>query len=61
MITFKYSLKRDFPQWTNNRIIDEKEFEKELNLKEFIDKIILIIETIEDDEVVQFELKETKD
>ena len=52
----KYSLKKDYPEWTNTREIEEDDQLKKLNLKELIDKIILTIETIEDDEIVKFEL-----
>lgn len=53
---FKYSLKKDYPEWTNTREIEEDEQLKKLNLKQLIDKIILTIETIEDDEIIKFEL-----
>ena len=53
---FKYSLKRDYPEWTDSRKIEEDEQLKKLNLQQLIDKIILTIETIEDDEIIKFEL-----
>ena len=53
---FKYSLKRNYPEWTKTiKIEDEKQFEK-LNLQQIIDKIILTIEENEHDEIVKFEL-----
>lgn len=53
---FKYSLKRNYPEWTKTiKIEDEKSFEK-LNLQQIIDKIILTVETLENDEIVKFEL-----
>lgn len=55
-MTFKYSLKRNYPEWTKTiKIEDEKSFEK-LNLQQIIDKIILTVETLENDEIVKFEL-----
>jgi len=56
MIEFKYSLKKDFPEWTNTKKFDDEKLFDKLNLKEIIDKIILTIETLEDDEVIKFEL-----
>lgn len=56
MISIKYSLKKDFPEWTNTKNINEDKTMQQLNLKQLIDKIILTIETIEDDEVVAFEI-----
>lgn len=54
----KYSLKRDYPQWSNTKEFDDKILnDDELNLKQIIDKIILSIETLEDDEIIAFELK----
>ena len=55
-MVFKYSLKRDYPEWSNTiKFNDEKLFDK-LNLQQIIDKIILSIETLEDDEIIEFEL-----
>ena len=56
MIKFKYSLKNDYPEWTGCKEIDEDNLMKQLNIKELIDKIILTIETYENDEVIKFEL-----
>ena len=53
---FKYSLKRDYPEWTNTKNFDDEKIFDELNLQQIIDKIILTIETLEDDEIIKFEL-----
>ena len=57
MLEFKYSLKKDYPQWTNTKKFDDEKLFDKLNLKQIIDKIILTIETLEDDEVIKFELR----
>lgn len=54
---FKYSLKRDYPEWTNTKKFDDEKLSDKLNLQQIIDKIILTIETLEDDEVIKFELR----
>lgn len=57
MIEFKYSLKKDFPEWSNTKKFDDEKLFDKLNLQQIIDKIILSIETLEDDEVIKFELR----
>ena len=57
MIEIKYSLKKDFPEWSNTKKFDDEKLFDKLNLQQIIDKIILSIETLEDDEVIKFELR----
>lgn len=57
MIEFKYSLKKDFPEWSNTKKFDDEKLFDKLNLQQIIDKIILSIETLEDDEIIKFELR----
>ena len=57
MIEFKYSLKKDFPEWSNTKKFDDEKLFDKLNLQQIIDKIILSSETVEDDEVIKFELR----
>ena len=66
MIKLKYSLQRDFPEWTGEKEYDEDKMIKKqpeniddivLCLKQIVDKIILSIETLENDEIVAFEIK----
>lgn len=54
---FKYSLKRDYPEWTDTKKFDDEKLFDKLNLQQIIDKIILTIETLEDDEIIKFELR----
>ena len=56
MIEFKYSLKKDFPEWSNTKNYDIEKLIETLNFKQIVDKIILSIETLEDDEIVKFEI-----
>ena len=56
MLIFRYSLKRDYPEWTNQKRYDENKLMQQLKLQELIDKIKLSIETLENDEIVAFEL-----
>lgn len=52
----KYSLKKDYPEWTKTVKVEEINDLDLLHMKENIDTIILTIEQNEHDEVVAFEI-----
>lgn len=59
MIYFKYSLSKDFPNWSGINVYDDSILDKCEYLDDCIEKIIEYIECENNDEVLKWELSDS--